>query len=83
MRCKYHRRFYHHSRLLDRISGDNIVNYDEFKKYTTEWANLLNLPIPFMRRLSFDIEVESVIGRIPDPKIAERTVTAIGFAGND
>ena len=69
--------------LLDRISGDNIVNYDEFKKYTTEWANLLNLPIPFMRRLSFDIEVESVIGRIPDPKIAERTVTAIGFAGND
>ena len=36
-----------------------------------------------MRRLSFDIEVESVIGRIPDPKIAERTVTAIGFAGND
>ena len=29
--------------LLDRISGDNIVNYDEFKKYTTEWANLLNL----------------------------------------
>ena len=69
--------------LLDKISGENVVDYDEFKKYTTEWANLLNQPIPFMRRLSFDIEVESVIGRIPDPKIAEKIVTAIGFAGND
>ncbi|MDI1495670.1 MAG: DNA polymerase type-B [Cenarchaeum symbiont of Oopsacas minuta] len=69
--------------LWDKVTSDNIVDYDEFKRYTSEWANLLNLPIPFMRRLSFDIEVESEIGRIPDPKLAEKIVTAIGFAGND
>jgi DNA polymerase I len=33
--------------------------------------------------LSIDIEVEAEIGRIPDPKIAEKKVTAIGLKGTD
>jgi len=33
--------------------------------------------------MSLDIEVESEIGRIPDPKIADKKVTAIGFEGSD
>ncbi len=60
-----------------------MVDSKQFQEYVAEWANLLNQPIPKIKRLSFDIEVESVVGRIPDPKIAEKKVTAIGFDASD
>ncbi|MGQ0772329.1 MAG: DNA-directed DNA polymerase I [Nitrososphaerota archaeon] len=71
------------SLLLDVNTTKGIVNTKEFQDFITQWAELLNQPIPKIRRLSFDIEVESEIGRIPDPKIAEKRVTAIGFEGSD
>lgn len=71
------------SLLLDVNTTKGIVNTKEFQDYITQWAELLNQPIPVMKRISFDIEVESEIGRIPDPKIAEKRVTAIGFEGTD
>lgn len=71
------------SLLLDANTTKGIVNTKEFQDYISQWAELLNQPIPKIKRLSFDIEVESEIGRIPDPKIAEKRVTAIGFEGSD
>jgi len=71
------------SMLWDKLTGNHVVNANEFQKYTSEWADLLNQPIPKIKRLSFDIEVESQAGRIPDTKIAENKVTAIGFEGSD
>lgn len=71
------------SLLLDANMSKGSVNVKEFQEYITQWANLLNQPIPKIRRLSFDIEVEMEIGRIPDAKIAEKKVTAIGFDGSD
>lgn len=71
------------SLLLDVNTTKGIVNTKEFQDYITQWAELLNQPIPVMKRISFDIEVEAEIGRIPDPKIAEKRVTAIGFEGTD
>ena len=71
------------SLLLDVNTVKGIVNTKEFQDYISRWAELLNQPIPKIKRLSFDIEVESEIGRIPDPKIAEKRVTAIGFEGTD
>jgi len=71
------------SLLLDVNTAKGIVNTKEFQEYISQWAELLNQPIPEIKRLSFDIEVESEIGRIPDPKIAEKRVTAIGFEGTD
>ncbi len=71
------------SLLLDVNTTKGIVNTKEFQDHIMQWAELLNQPIPKMRRLSIDIEVESEIGRIPDPKIAEKRVTAIGFDGSD
>jgi DNA polymerase I len=71
------------SLLLDVNTAKGIVNTKEFQDYITQWAELLNQPIPKIKRLSFDIEVESEIGRIPDPKIAEKRVTAVGFEGTD
>ena len=71
------------SLLWDKVDSKGIVNGEEFKDFISEWADLLNQPIPKIKRVSVDIEVEAEIGRIPDPKIAEKKVTAVGFKGTD
>jgi DNA polymerase I len=71
------------SLLWDKVDSESMVDPKEFKDCITAWAELLNQPIPKIKRLSVDIEVEAEIGRIPDPKIAEKKVTAIGFKGTD
>ncbi len=71
------------SLLWDKVDSESMVDAEEFKKFVSEWADLLNQPIPKIKRLSVDIEVEAEIGRIPDPKIAEKKVTAIGMKGSD
>lgn len=69
------------SLLWDKVDSENMVDPKEFKELISDWADLLNQPIPRIKRLSVDIEVEAEIGRIPDPKIAEKKVTAIGLKG--
>ncbi len=69
--------------LYDKVTSIGIIDSKEFQDHITDWANLLNQPIPKIRRVSFDIEVESEIGRIPDAKIADKKITAIGFSGSD
>src|SRR3970040_593046 len=71
------------SLLWDKVDSENTVDPKEFKELISDWADLLNQPIPRIKRLSVDIEVEAEIGRIPDPKIAEKKVTAIGLKGTD
>ena len=71
------------SLLWDKVDSDSMINANEFKELISEWAELLNQPIPKIKRLSVDIEVEAEIGRIPDPKVAEKKVTAIGMKGTD
>ena len=71
------------SLLWDKVDSQSMVDPKEFKDCITDWAELLNQPIPKIKRLAVDIEVEAEIGRIPDPKIAEKKITAIGFKGTD
>ncbi len=71
------------SLLWDKVDSDSMVDANGFKELISEWAELLNQPIPKIKRLSVDIEVEAEIGRIPDPKVAEKKVTAIGMKGTD
>ncbi len=71
------------SLLWDKVDSENMVDPKEFKELISDWADLLNQPIPRIKRVSVDIEVEAEIGRIPDPKIAEKKVTAIGLKGTD
>ena len=71
------------SLLWDKVDSESMVDNEQFKEFISEWAELLNQPIPKIKRLSIDIEVEAEVGRIPDPKIAERKVTAIGLKGSD
>ena len=60
-----------------------MTDTKEFQDAISDWAELLNQPVPKIKRLSLDIEVESEIGRIPDPKLAEKRVTAVGFEGSN
>jgi DNA polymerase I len=71
------------SLLWDKVDSENMVDPKEFKELISDWADLLNQPIPRIKRLSVDIEVEAEIGRIPDPKVAEKKVTAIGLKGTN
>jgi DNA polymerase I len=69
--------------LWDKVTNIGMIDTKEFQEHISDWAHLLNQPVPKIRRVSFDIEVESETGRIPDPKIAEKKITAMGFAGSD
>ncbi len=69
--------------LYDKVTSAGIIDTKEFQEHISEWANLLNQPVPKIRRVSFDIEVESETGRIPDAKIADRKITALAFCGSD
>ncbi|MDH5569607.1 MAG: DNA mismatch repair protein MutH, partial [Nitrosopumilus sp.] len=39
------------SLLWDKVDSESMVDSEEFKKYITEWADLLNQPIPKIKRL--------------------------------
>jgi DNA polymerase, archaea type len=59
------------------------VGSGQYRKYIEDWANLLNQPIPDMKRVSIDIEVESEEGRMPNAREHDRRVIAAGFSGSD
>ena len=69
--------------LWDKLSNSGMADTTQFQDAVSDWAELLNQPIPKIRRMSLDIEVQSEIGRIPDPKAAENQVTAVGFEASD
>ncbi len=69
--------------LWDKLDNTKLPNADEFEEHISQWADLLNQPIPKIKRISLDIEVDSEAGRIPDPKAAERKITAIGVEASD
>ena len=69
--------------LLDKLGDVSLPDKKQFEENVSQWANLLNQPIPNIKRISLDIEVDSDVGRIPDPKAAEKKVTAIGFESSD
>ena len=71
------------SLLWDKLDNSNLPNANEFEEHVSQWADLLNQPKPKIKRVSLDIEVESEVGRIPDPKAAEKKVTAIGLEASD
>jgi len=70
--------------LWDKIKEEaGGIGGQQYQQYITRWANLLNQPIPNLRRLSVDIEVESEEGRMPSPRNHDRAVIAVGLVGND
>jgi DNA polymerase, archaea type len=59
------------------------IGSGQYRKYIEDWANLLNQPIPYMKRVSIDIEVESEEGRMPNAREHDRRIIAVGFSGSD
>jgi len=69
--------------LWDKILESKEARNDEYRKYVREWAELLNQPIPEMKRIALDIEVDSEEGRMPIPREHDRKITAIGIVSSD
>lgn len=65
-----------------KTTDEHMVDKKEFKEHVGKWANLLNQPIPRIKRIAVDIEVES-FGALPDSRKAEEKITAIGLDGTD
>ena len=65
------------------INETEQLGLEEYRHYIEEWANLLNQPIPDIRRIAMDIEVESEEGRMPNPREHDRRVIAVAFCGSD
>lgn len=68
---------------LSQVNMESVIDVDKFRFQCQQWASLLDEPIPNIKRLAFDIEVESSRDELPDPLIANQRVTAISFEGND
>ena len=72
------------SMLWDKLGDLNIPDHEQFMRNVSDWADLLNQPVPKLRRISLDIEVESEEkNRLPDAKTAEGRITAVGFESSD
>jgi len=69
--------------LWDKILESKEARNDKYREYVREWADLLNQPIPEMKRIALDIEVDSEEGRMPVPREHDRKITAIGIVSND
>ena len=70
------------SLLWDKIKETGEAG-KEYRQYITNWAKLLNQPIPELKRVAIDIEVETEEGRMPNPRDHDRRITAVGFVGSD
>lgn len=56
---------------------------NDYQSQVISWANLLNQPIPELKRVAVDIEVESEEGQMPTAREHERRIIAVGLAGTD
>ena len=81
-RCQMRQVWSMKSMLWDKLVNTGMTDTKQFQEEVSNWAELLNQPIPKIRRMSLDIEVETD-GRLPDVKIADKKVTAVGFEGSD
>lgn len=68
---------------LSNIDMDSVVDTKKFEEQLKLWADILSEPIPDIKRLAFDIEVESTKDQLPDPQQANQRVTAISFHSSD
>jgi DNA polymerase I len=68
---------------LSKISRESVVDVPKFNEKLEKWAKLLSEEIPKIRRMAFDIEVQSSKGMMPDPNVADDPITAVGFVGDD
>ena len=59
------------------------ISSNGYQDHVISWANLLNQPVPELKRVALDIEVESEEGQMPTPREHERRIIAVGLVGTD
>jgi DNA polymerase, archaea type len=69
--------------ILDKNNEYEGVSNSNYQSYVTSWANLLSQPIPDLKRVALDIEVDSEEGQMPTPREHERRIIAVGLVGSD
>ena len=61
----------------------NNLDSNEYDKFLLKWSRLLNQPIPNIKRISIDIEVDAEIGRMPTAKDHDKVISAVGLSSSD
>jgi len=70
-------------KLFKSSFSKNELKSNEYDKFLLKWSRLLNQPIPDIKRISVDIEVDSEEGRMPTAKDHDKIITAVGFSASD
>src|SRR6478752_609708 len=69
--------------LFKSASLKNNLDSNEYDKFLLKWSRLLNQPIPNIKRISIDIEVDAEIGRMPTAKDHDKVISAVGLSSSD
>jgi DNA polymerase I len=56
---------------------------NEYDEFLLKWSRLLNQPIPDIKRISLDIEVDSDEGRMPTARDHDKVISAVGLSASD
>ncbi|AGT34870.1 DNA polymerase I [Thermofilum adornatum] len=67
---------------IEKLIREMVKDKTELAEYLS-WAQILNTPIPKLKRIAIDIEVESPQGIIPKPENAEKPVIAVAYYASD
>lgn len=71
-------------RLAGQIEEIFAAETSEFRNYIRKWVHLLECPVPALKFVALDIEVDpSEEARIPDPTEAMQTVTCVSWVTSD
>ncbi len=70
-------------KLFKSSFSKNELKSNEYDKFLLRWSRLLNQPIPDIKRISVDIEVDSEEGRMPTARDHDKIITAVGFSASD
>src|SRR5919107_3218539 len=75
------------NQYLDNLFQSNSLKTDlksnEYDKFLLKWSRLLNQPIPDIKRISLDIEVDSEEGRMPTARDHDKVISAVGLSASD
>ena len=70
--------------FLEQIKQVFMGEQKEFLDYILNWVQLLETPVPNLRYVALDIEVESpTVDRVPEPREALYKVICVSFVGSD
>lgn len=69
--------------LFKSASIKNGLDSNEYDKFLLKWSRLLNQPIPNIKRISIDIEVDAEIGRMPTARDHDKVISAVGLSASD